>query len=198
MCGCLRRLNFGLLWTTEFLKFTRMLELSFVLISGKILFKLSPSMHDDYRFLSWVADPWTWSTFSTVWCPRLMNFGISLRAEFARFTRKLELNSFLISGKILFTPTSSMHDDYRFLSWVADPWTWVSNFSLLPVQLSKLEVVSLLGLKTYLFTPGVSILLIQLPLMFLLSLGVLMILFDIFTDSFCGPITIVSDWRELS
>ena len=35
--------------------------------------------------------------------------------------RTLELDSLIISGKILFTPTSSMHDDSRFLSWVADP-----------------------------------------------------------------------------
>ena len=58
-------------------------------------------------------------TFVTA--PMLLNFGLLLRTEFGRFIRTLELDSMKTSGKILFTPTSSMHDDYRLLSWVGDP-----------------------------------------------------------------------------
>ena len=55
--------------------------------------------------------------------PKSNELGLSLRTEFVRFTRPLELDSLKISGKILFTPTSSLHDDYRFLSRAADPCT---------------------------------------------------------------------------
>ena len=58
------------------------------------------------------------SAVSMVGCPRLINFGLMLRMEFVRFICMLELKLFLISGKILFTPTSSMYDDSRFVSWV--------------------------------------------------------------------------------
>ena len=47
--------------------------------------------------------------------------------------------------------------------------------------------------QTFLFTPGVSILLIRPPLMFIPSLGLLMILFVLFVDSSFDPITSVSD-----
>ena len=52
-----------------------------------------------------------------------------------------------------------MHDKSKFLSWVADPWTKVSDGSMFPVHLAKLEVVLRLGLKTPSFTPGFPILL---------------------------------------
>ena len=90
-----------------------------------------------------------------------------------------------------------MRDDSRFLSWVVELWTLVLNFLMFSASLSTLEVVPI-ALQTSLFTPGVSILLIQLPLIFLLSLDVLMILFVLLTDSSCGPITSVSDWCKLS
>ena len=56
MGGCPRRLNFGLSPRTEFARFTRTLESNFGPSSGKILFKLSSSMRDDYIFISWVVE----------------------------------------------------------------------------------------------------------------------------------------------
>ena len=44
-----------------------------------------------------------------------MNFGLSRRTECVRFTCTLELGSFPSLGKILFTPTSLICDDSRFL-----------------------------------------------------------------------------------
>ena len=126
-----------------------------------------------------------------------MNFGLSLRTEFARFTRTLVLKSFPISRKLLFTPTSSMHNDSRFLSWVADPWTWVSNFSMMSVQLSNFEVVSLIGLKTYLFTPGFYIIL-WFPLLFLLSRDMHIMFLLPSTDFSCASIMNALDWNLLS
>ena len=123
-------------------------------------------------------------------CLRLLNFGLLWMTEFARFTRTLGSSSIPSSGKILFKTSSLFRDDSRFLSWVVKLWTLVSNFSALSVSFSTLEVVSI-TLQTYLFTPGVSILLIRFPLMFLLSLGVLMILFVIFKDSLCVQNSIV-------
>ena len=138
------------------------------------------------------------SAVSTVRCPRLMNFGLSLRTEFVSFTRTLESGFFQSSGKILFTPTSLICDDYRFLSWVVERWMKVSDFLTLSVQLSTFEVVSLLGLQISLFSPGVSILLLRSPLLFLLSLDMHIIFLFLSTDSSCGPITDASDWSVLS
>ena len=136
------------------------------------------------------------SAVSTVGCPRLMNSGLLLRTEFARFIRPLESESLTISGRILFTPTFSMHDEYRFLSWVTDTWTWVLNFSMMPVQLRNLESVSLIGLKIYLFTPGVLILL-QPPTLFLLLSDVHMMFLISPTILHCKPTTNVFDWFVL-
>ena len=61
------------------------------------------------------------SVVSAVGCPRLMNFGLSLKTELARFTRPLELDFLKISGKILFKPTSLMHNNSRFISLVVEP-----------------------------------------------------------------------------
>ena len=52
-----------------------------------------------------------------------------------------------------------MHKKYEFLSWVADPWTEVSNGPMFPVHLEKLEILPRHGLKTPSLTPGVPILL---------------------------------------
>ena len=122
------------------------------------------------------------SAVLTVGWPRRMNFGLLLRTEFVRFTRTLESSSFPTSGKILFTPTSLIYDDSRFLSCVVEPWIIVSDFSTLSIQLSRFEVV-LLTLKISSFTPGVSIVLRLSPLMFLLSLDVYIIFLLISTDS---------------
>ena len=64
-----------------------------------------------------------------------------------------------ILSRKLSTPTFSMHKKSEFLSWVVDPWTEVSNGSMFPVHLAKLEILPRIGLKTPLLTPGVSILL---------------------------------------
>ena len=137
------------------------------------------------------------STVLMVGCSRLMNFGFFLKTEFARFIRPLESDLLMISGRIIFTTNSSMHNNYRFLSWVADPWKWVSNFLMLPLQLSKLEVVSLLWLKISLFTPRVPILLWS-PILFLLSCDMHIMFLLPRTLSYCKPITNGFDWNVLS
>ena len=86
-----------------------------------------------------------------------------------------------------------MHDGSRFLSWVVEPWTRVSNVSMFSVQLSMFEVVSLLGLQTSSFT-----ILLWPPLIFILSSDVHIIFLLLSTDSSCGPITNASDWSMLS
>ena len=60
-----------------------------------------------------------------------------------------------------------MHDKSKFISWVEDPWIEVSNGSMFPAQLRKLEFVLRLGLKIPLFTPGVPIVLLS-PQMFII------------------------------
>ena len=52
----------------------------------------------------------------------------------------------------------SMHDKSKFVSWVAEPWTEVSDGSMFPIPLAELEVVLGLGLRTPSFIPGVPIL----------------------------------------
>ena len=52
---------------------------------------------------------------------RLLNFGLSPRTEFARFTCLLESKSGTISPTTLLTPYFSMHDRFEFLDWVVDP-----------------------------------------------------------------------------
>ena len=71
----------------------------------------------------------------------------------------LRSKSGTISPRTLFTPSFSMYDKLKFLSWVAYPLMEVSNGLMLPVQLRKLEffVRSRLGLKILSFTPGVPI-----------------------------------------
>ena len=65
---------------------------------------------------------------------------------------------------------------YKFLFWVTDPWTEMSNGLIFPERLRKLEVVSQLGLKIPLFTPGVSILMLF-RRMFLISYNVQYMMF---------------------
>ena len=132
------------------------------------------------------------SAVSTVGCPRLMKFGLSLSTEFTRFTRTLELGSVPSSGKILFTSTSSIPNDSIFLSWVVEPWTRVSNLLTLSVQLSTFEVLSFLRIQTSSFNPGVPILL-RSPLMFLLSRDVHIIFLLLSKDWSYDPITNASD-----
>ena len=90
-----------------------------------------------------------------------------------------------------------MHDESRFLYWVADPWIWVSNFSMLCVQLSKLEVVSRLGLNMSLLTPDIPILL-WFPTLFLLWSDVHIVLLLPPKLLHYKPITNVFDWFVLS
>ena len=52
-----------------------------------------------------------------------------------------------------------MYKKSEFLSWVAYQWTEVSNGSMFPVHLAKLEILPQIGLKTPAFTAGVLILL---------------------------------------
>ena len=92
---------------------------------------------------------------SKVESPRFTNFGISLRKEFARFTRMLGSKSATILSGRLFTPTFPMHEKSEFLSWVADPSTEVSNGLIFLDHLVKLELLPRLGLKTSTFTPRV-------------------------------------------
>ena len=91
--------------------------------------------------------------------PRFLIFGISLRTEFARFTRMLMSKSATILSGRLFTPTFSMHEKSKFISWVADPSTELSNGSMFLVHLEKLELIPRIGLKTPTLTPGVPTLL---------------------------------------
>ena len=96
---------------------------------------------------------------SKVGRPRFMNFGLSRRTEFERFTRLLGSKSATILAGRLFTPTFSMHEKSEFLSWVPYPSTEVPNGSMFLDHYMKLELLTRLGLKTYTFTPGVPILL---------------------------------------
>ena len=89
-------------------------NLPYILLSLSILFKILALVEG--------AKPlFRISVVIMVGSPRFMKFGLSLRTEFARFTRTLESNSFTISERILFTTTPSMHDEYGFLFWMADP-----------------------------------------------------------------------------
>ena len=86
--------------------------------------------------------------------PRFMNFGLLLMMEFARFNRMLGSKLVTISSGRLFTPTLSMHEKSKFLSWVAYPSTEVSNCLMFLDHLVKLELLLRLGLKKYTLTPG--------------------------------------------
>ena len=86
----------------------------------------------------------------------------------------------------------------KFLSWLVDPWTEVSNGSLFPLQLRKLDFVSRPGLKIPSFTPGVPILLIFCR-MFLLSGDVQLKMFMLTPTLFHAElITDAFDWFVLS
>ena len=129
--------------------------------------------------------------------PRFLIFGISLRTEFARFTRMLMSKSATILSGRLFTPTFSMHEKSKFISWVADPSTELSNGSMFLVHLEKLELIPRIGLKTPTLTPGVPTLL---GLQMFLSGGVQ--IFRMFLST-CAlfhatPITIAFDGIVLS
>ena len=92
-----------------------------------------------------------------------------------------------------------MHDKFKFLSLVADPWMEVYNGSMLPEQLRKLEVfvVSRLGLKIPAFTPVVPILLLF-RRMFLLSGDVQLRIFMLTPIILhCKPIKNAFDWFML-
>ena len=89
-----------------------------------ILTSLSVSLHNPFKIFDLVVvtkSMFRVSAVSAVGCPRLLNFRISMRTDFVRFTRPLESNYLTISERINFTLTSSMHDDSRFFSSVADP-----------------------------------------------------------------------------
>ena len=98
------------------------------------------------------------SVASMAGSPRFLNFGFYLRTELARLACMLGYKSATISPRTIFTPTFSIHDKSEFLSWVAEPWTEVSNGLMFPVHLAKLEVLPWLGLKTPSLTSGVRIL----------------------------------------
>ena len=68
----------------------------------------------------------------------LWDFSEEIICDVQPFARVQISNDFT---KDTFYSHFSMHIKSRFLSWVADPWTEVSNVSMLPVQLRKLEVV---------------------------------------------------------
>ena len=86
--------------------------------------------------------------------PIFMNFGISLRREFARFTLTLGSKLATILSGRLFTPTFSMQKQSELLYWAADPSTEVFNSSMFLNHLAKLELLPRLGLKISTLTPG--------------------------------------------
>ena len=89
-----------------------------------------------------------------------------------------------------------MHEKSEFLSWVADLWTEVSNGSMFPVHLAKLEILPRLGLKIPSLTPGVPILLwFRIVLSGGVQLGVFLSTSVIL---YAEPITIAFDWFMLS
>ena len=90
-----------------------------------------------------------------------------------------------------------MHEKSKFLSWFSDPWTEVSNGSMLPVHLAKLELLPRLGLKTPSFPAWVPILL---WLQIVLSDGVQLLRVFLSTSVIfhANPITITFDVFVLS
>ena len=99
------------------------------------------------------------SVVSTVGCLRLLNFGLSMRMEFCEVC--------LYARFKLFDDFREDNFYYYFFNARRIQITFLGRRSVnmsvkwlnVPVQLSKFEVVSRLGLKISLFNPGVSSLL---------------------------------------